>query len=75
MLESQKRLLRDGLTDGGSKIELIGWTETDQNTLEKYSVHQIDVDDEIVWAGRTPLGIDPNGWTACQLFSNFSLIF
>lgn len=74
MLESQKMLVKDGVTDGGSRIELISWTATDSSG-ERFMVRQIDVDDKMVCQLRVDLIADPNGWASEQLYSTFSLMF
>ncbi len=74
MLESQKILVKDGATDGGSRIELISWTDTDSNG-DRSMVRQIDVDDKMVCQVRVDLSADPNGWASEQLYSTFSLMF
>ncbi len=74
MIASQKLLVKDGVTDGGSRIELISWTDTDSNG-ERFMVRQIDVDDKMVCQVRVDLSADPNGWASEQLYSTFSLMF
>ncbi|MGI9446887.1 MAG: hypothetical protein ACR2NI_04425 [Pirellulales bacterium] len=73
MLKSQKLLKADGTTNGGSRIELISWTETDPRTLERFNVHRIDVDDKTIWIGTVLHDCDSNGWSAQEAFSYFSV--
>ena len=74
MLESQKRLIRDGVTDGGSRIELIGWTIT-LDDGERRNVREIHVDDRYIASVSTSLDADPNCWMSQNLYSTFSLMF
>ncbi len=72
MLESQKLLKNSGITSGGSRIELVGWTETDLKTLERFNVHRIDVDDKPIWIESVAYDCDN---TAQQSFAYFSARF
>lgn len=74
MLESQKRLIKDGVTDGGSRIELIGYTIT-TNDGERRNVREVHVDDRYVAAVSTSLEADPNCWTGQSIYSIFSALF
>ncbi len=74
MLESQKTLVRDGVTDGGSRIELIGYTIT-TNDGERRNVREVHVDDRFIAAVSTSVDADPNCWTGQNLYSSFSLMF
>ncbi len=74
MLESQKTLVRDGVTDGGSRIELIGYTIT-TNDGERRNVRQVHVDDRFIASVSTSVDADPNCWVGQKLYSTFSLMF
>lgn len=74
MLESQKRLIKDGITDGGSRIELIGYTIT-TNDGERRNVREIHVDDRFIASVSTGIEDDPNCWTGESVYATFSLMF
>ena len=74
MLESQKRLIKDGVTDGGSRIELIGYTIT-TNDGERRNVREVHVDDSFIASVSTSVDADPNCWVAQNLYSTFIMMF
>ena len=73
-MDSAKILVKDGVTSGGSRIELISWKRTYDHGGE-HLVRQIDVDDRMICRVFTDPSVDPHGWSSEQLYASYCLMF
>jgi hypothetical protein len=68
IIKSQNLLRREDITEGGSRIEMIGWTETDSSG-DQWHVNAIEIDDVRVVVVKCPIRFDRNQWMAESLFA------
>ena len=73
-MNSAKILIKDGVTSGGSRIELISWKQNCDNG-DELLVRQIDVDDRMICRVSVDLSADPSGWSSEQLYASYCLMF